>query len=270
MDLAEQCSCWKTVRLSSNLVTFRVILYNLYTFQTHQTFQPFMSAFVMFVLSLWFFSCSLSPRWNFLVQKETKERTDACQTHLEAIVPLFALIYLFFNILFSGICPNPEYFWHPSLLWHITTSKWEVTVFIYAIHSFPLSTPSLRHPVKAEHDSCQQLSSEVILFELMSEERGSRSAFAFKHLWWMTPVPVACAVISLTPDRSEVLKENGKLIYLNFHPEQTVHPRNPTRRCAERLENCRRVLPVVLMWKSTILISSYAIVSLCCTTINVI
>lgn len=86
----------------------------------------------------------------------------------------------------------------------------------------------------------------------------------------MTPVPVACAVISLTPDRSEVLKENGKLIYLNFHPEQTVHPRNPTRRCAERLENCRRVLPVVLMWKSTVLISSYAIVSLCCTTINVI
>lgn len=266
MDLAEQCSCWKTVRLSSNLVTYCII----YILFKTQTFQPFMSAFVMFVLSLWFFSCSLSPRWNFLVQKETKERTDACQTHLEAIVPLFALIYLFFNILFSGICPNPEYFWHPSLLWHITTSKWEVTVFIYAIHSFPLSTPSLRHPVKAEHDSCQQLSSEVILFELMSEERGSRSAFAFKHLWWMTPVPVACAVISLTPDRSEVLKENGKLIYLNFHPEQTVHPCNPTRRCAERLENCRRVLPVVLMWKSTILISSYAIVSLCCTTINVI
>lgn len=269
MDLAEQCSCWKTVRLSSNLVTFRVILYNLYTFQTHQTFQPFMSAFVMFVLSLWFFSCSLSPRWNFFGPERDK-RKNWCMPNPSRGYSATFRSYLFFNILFSGICPNPEYFWHPSLLWHITTSKWEVTVFIYAIHSFPLSTPSLRHPVKAEHDSCQQLSSEVILFELMSEERGSRSAFAFKHLWWMTPVPVACAVISLTPDRSEVLKENGKLIYLNFHPEQTVHPRNPTRRCAERLENCRRVLPVVLMWKSTILISSYAIVSLCCTTINVI
>lgn len=86
----------------------------------------------------------------------------------------------------------------------------------------------------------------------------------------MTPVPVARAVISLTPDRSEVLKENGKLIYLNFHPEQIVHPRNPTRRCTERLENCQRVLPVALMWKDTILISSYAIVSPCCTTINMI
>lgn len=86
----------------------------------------------------------------------------------------------------------------------------------------------------------------------------------------MTPVPEARAVISLTPDRSEVLKENGKLIYLNFHPEQTVHPRNPTRRCTERLENCRRGLPVALMWKGTILISSYAIVSSRCTAINVI
>lgn len=126
------------------------------------------------------------------------------------------------------------------------------------------------YTIQAEHDSCKQLSSEVISFELMSEEREVGSAFAFKRLWWMTPVPLARAVISLTPDRSEVLKENGKLIYLNFHPEQIVHPRNPTRRCTERLENCRRVLPVALMWKDTILISSYAIVSLCCTTINVI
>lgn len=136
---------------------------------------------------------------------------------------------------------------------------------LIAIHSF-ISHP----PVQAEHDRCKQLSSEVILFELMSGERGAASASAFKRLWWMTPVPVARAVISLTPDRSEVLKENGKLIYLNFHPEQIVHPRNPTRRCTERLENCQRVLPVALMWKDTILISSYAIVSPCCTTINVI
>jgi len=53
----------------------------------------------------------------------------------------------------------------------------------------------------------------------------------------MTPVPVVRAVISLTTDRTEVLQENGKLIYLNFHPEQTVHPRNPMRRCSVRLES---------------------------------
>lgn len=86
----------------------------------------------------------------------------------------------------------------------------------------------------------------------------------------MSPVPVARAVISLTPDRSEVLKENGKLIYRNFHPEQTVHPRNPTRRCTERLENCQRALPVAFMWNDTVLISSNAIVAPRCTTINVI
>lgn len=86
----------------------------------------------------------------------------------------------------------------------------------------------------------------------------------------MTPVPVAHAVISLTPDRSEVLKENGKLIYLNFHPEQVVHPRNPMRRCTERLENCQRVLPVALIRKDAVLISSNAVLSLRHTTINVI
>lgn len=104
----------------------------------------------------------------------------------------------------------------------------------------------------------------------MSGERRAGSESAFKHLWWMTPVPVARAVISLTPDKSEVLKENGKLIYLNFHPEQIVHLRNPTRQCTERLENCQRLLPTTLTWKDTILIHSYAIVSPRCTTINVI
>ncbi len=84
----------------------------------------------------------------------------------------------------------------------------------------------------------------------------------------MTPVPVARAVISLTLERGEVLKENGKLIYLDFHPEQIVHPRNPTRWCAERFENCQYVLPVALMWKDAVLISSCAIVSACCTIIN--
>lgn len=84
----------------------------------------------------------------------------------------------------------------------------------------------------------------------------------------MAPVPVACDVISLTPDRSEVLKENGKLIYRNFHPERAVHPRNPTRRCTRRLEKCRRVLPVALMWKDAVLISSYP--SFHFTTVNVI
>lgn len=144
----------------------------------------------------------------------------------------------------------------------IIMSSQDASVFTQFIHSIP--------PIQARHDSCEQLSSEVISFELMSEERRVGSAFAFKRLWWMTPVPPARAVISLTPDRSEVLKENGKLIYLNFHPEQIVHPRNPTRRCTERLEKCQRVLPVALMWKDTVLISGYAIVSPCCTTINVI
>lgn len=78
----------------------------------------------------------------------------------------------------------------------------------------------------------------------------------------MTPVPGVCTVISLTPDKSEVLKENGKLIYRNFHPWQIVHPRNPTRQCTERLENCQHVLPVALMLNDAILISGYAIVSL--------
>lgn len=139
---------------------------------------------------------------------------------------------------------------------------------VYDIHSPP--HPSSSSPRQAERDRCEQLSSEVISFELMSEERGVGPALAFKRLWWMTPVPVACAVISLTPDRSEVLKENGKLIYLNFHLEHIVHPRNPTRRCTERLQNSRRVLPVALMWKDSVLISSYAIVSPCYTAINVI
>lgn len=85
----------------------------------------------------------------------------------------------------------------------------------------------------------------------------------------MTLVPAVCAVISLTPDRSELRKENGKLIYRNFHPWQIVHPCNPTRQCTERLENCQHVLPVALMLNDTILISGYAIVSLHCTTINV-
>lgn len=63
----------------------------------------------------------------------------------------------------------------------------------------------------------------------------------------MAPVPVAHAVIGLTPDRSEVLKENGKLIYLNFYQEQIVHPHNPTRQCKRRLENCQHALPAMLM-----------------------
>lgn len=83
----------------------------------------------------------------------------------------------------------------------------------------------------------------------------------------MTPVPAARAVISSTPDGSRVLKENGKLIYRNFHPEQTVQPGNPTRRCTKRLpekkgggRNCRHVLPVTLMRKDAGLIGSNAIV----------
>lgn len=55
----------------------------------------------------------------------------------------------------------------------------------------------------------------------------------------MTTVPAVCAVISLTPERSEVRKENGKLIYRN------LHPRNPTRQCAERLEKCASCRPGV-------------------------
>lgn len=86
----------------------------------------------------------------------------------------------------------------------------------------------------------------------------------------MTPIPAVHAVISLTPDRSEVLKENGKLIYLNFHPEQIVHPGNPTQRCTGRLENCQHVLPAALVEKDTALISVYAIAALCCASINVI
>lgn len=78
----------------------------------------------------------------------------------------------------------------------------------YLSYSF---TPDPHHTTPAEHDSCQQLSSEVILFELISEESGLVSSFAFKSLWWMTPVPVAHAVISLTPDRSKVLKRKWKI-----------------------------------------------------------
>ena len=97
------------------------------------------------------------------------------------------------------------------------TSNQEAPVFMQFIHSFFSS------PEQAEHDGCKQLPSEVILFKLMSSERGADSAFAYKRLWWMTPVPAAHTVISVTPDRREVLQENGKLIYLNFHQQQGVH-----------------------------------------------